>query len=50
MGDNMNEEIRQYFNILCDGDYPEFIDKYLEVNELKRLSHIGFFVARIILI
>ena len=30
-------------NILCNNEYPEFINKYLEVKELKRLKRIGQF-------
>ncbi len=39
----MNEELKKYFNILCNNDYPKFIDKYLETNSLKRLTKIGQF-------
>lgn len=38
-----NVELRQYFDILCDGNYPFFIDKYLDTIELKRLKGIGQF-------
>ena len=38
-----NEEIKQYFNILCKGDYPTFIDKYISTKEMQRLSGIGQF-------
>lgn len=39
----MNEELKNYFTILCDNDYPNFINKYLEVKELVRLKGIGQF-------
>lgn len=32
----------QYFNIFTD-DYPLFIDKYLELDEFKRIDNIGIF-------
>lgn len=38
-----NEEIKEYFNILCDNDYPSFINKYINTFELQRLKGIGFF-------
>jgi len=38
-----NGEIREYFNILCKGDYPIFIDKYIDTKEMQRLSGIGQF-------
>lgn len=41
--DSLNEELKEYFNILCDNNYPEFIDKYIELPELKRLAGIGQF-------
>jgi hypothetical protein len=39
----LNFEISEYFNILCNGNYPDFIDKYIETDELQRLSGIGQF-------
>jgi hypothetical protein len=41
--DNLNDELKEYFNILCDNDYPVFIDKYIELPEMQRLSKIGQF-------
>ncbi len=41
--DNVNSELKQYFNILCDNDYPDFIDEYIELQEMQRLSKIGQF-------
>lgn len=38
-----NKEIKEYFNILCKGDYPTFIDKYINTKEMQRLSGIGQF-------
>lgn len=38
-----NEEIKEYFNILCNSNYPSFINKYLDTIELKRLDKIGLF-------
>ena len=39
----MNPEIKQYFNILCNNDYPKFIDKYISTKPLQRLDKIGQF-------
>lgn len=33
--------ISEYHKILCKNDYPEFLDKYLELPLLKRLSGVG---------
>lgn len=41
--ENLNDELKKYFNILCNNDYPEFINKYIETNEMQRLSKIGQF-------
>lgn len=41
--DNINNELKQYFNILCDNDYPDFIEKYIELPQMQRLSKIGQF-------
>jgi HD superfamily phosphohydrolase len=38
-----NKELKKYFDILCNGDYPFFIDKYFNTIELKRLKNIGQF-------
>lgn len=35
--------MNQYINIFIDDDYPDFIDKYLTTNTLKRLKHITQF-------
>ena len=39
----MNEEINLYHDILCNKDYPFFIDKYINTDELQRLKYIGTF-------
>ncbi len=39
----MREELLEYWSILCGDDYPDFISKYLNVKELKRLKGIGQF-------
>ena len=39
----INDEIKEYYMILCDNDYPDFIDKYINTKELKRLEGIGQF-------
>lgn len=39
----MNQEIKNYFNVLCNGDYPSFINKYLTTKEMERLKYIGQF-------
>jgi hypothetical protein len=38
-----NKELNKYYNILCNGEYPLFIDKYFNTSELKRLKNIGQF-------
>lgn len=38
-----NKELKEYYNILCNGDYPYFIDKYFNTYELNRLKEIGQF-------
>lgn len=38
-----NKEIDNYFNILCKGDYPNFIDKYIDTVEMQRLAYVGQF-------
>lgn len=35
--------INEYYNMLCNGDYPKFIDKYFNTFELNRLKGIGQF-------
>jgi len=40
---NDNKELKKYFDILCNGDYPFFIEKYFNTIELKRLKGIGQF-------
>jgi hypothetical protein len=39
----LNEELNKYFDVLCNGNYPEFIEKYFETKELKRLKEVGQF-------
>lgn len=39
----MNSEIKQYFDILSNGDFPNFILPYLGTKSLKRLSGVGMF-------
>lgn len=39
----MNGELEAYFNTLCGGKYPKFIDKYLVIDAFKRLDKIGMF-------
>lgn len=41
--EKVNEELKEYFLILCDNDYPEFIEKYLNTKPLKRIGAIGQF-------
>ena len=41
--DKVNKELKEYFLILCDNDYPEFIEKYLNTKPLKRIGGIGQF-------
>lgn len=38
----LHPDIKQYFEIL-EKDMPEFLLKYMETPELKRLKHIGYF-------
>lgn len=41
--DKVNKELKEYFLTLCNNDYPEFIEKYLDTKPLKRIGGIGFF-------
>lgn len=41
--DKVNKELKEYFLILCDNDYPEFIEKYLNTRPLNRIGGIGQF-------
>lgn len=41
--ENVNDELKKYFLILCDNDYPLFIEKYLDTKKLKRISKVGQF-------
>jgi hypothetical protein len=40
---SLNNELKEYFNILCNGDYPDFIEKYIYTKPLQRLDNIGQF-------
>lgn len=33
--DYINDEIKEYYMILCNNDYPYFIDKYVNTKDLK---------------
>ena len=39
---NLNKEIKKYFRILSK-EYPSFINKYIQTDEMQRLSGIGLF-------
>lgn len=39
----INNELKKYLLLLCDNDYPDFIEKYIQTKELQRLSGIGQF-------
>lgn len=41
--ENLNDELKKYYKILCNNVYPEFINKYIDLPELQRLSKIGQF-------
>ncbi len=41
--DKVKGELKKYFNILCDNDYPSFIEDYIKTDELQRLAGIGTF-------
>lgn len=42
--ESINEELKEYFNILCGGEYPHYIDKYINnIDELNRLKNVGQF-------
>lgn len=41
--DYINDEIKEYYMILCNNDYPYFIDKYINTKDIKRLDGVGFF-------
>ncbi len=36
-----NKELKEYHMMLCDNDYPKFIDKYLKLKNLQKLKGIG---------
>lgn len=38
--DNLNEEIKKYFNILSE-DYPSWIDDYINTDEMQRIGKIS---------
>jgi hypothetical protein len=38
--DNLNEEVREYFNILS-GKFPEWLLEYIETPEMERISKIS---------
>ena len=38
-----NKELNKYFKILCNNDFPKFIEKYFNTKKLKRLKTIGQF-------
>jgi hypothetical protein len=41
---NIDKRLLEYFRVLLGGDsFPEFIDKYLETKEMKRLAGVGQF-------
>lgn len=40
---NKNDEIQEYFKILCNNNFPEFIYKYLNTETMQRLKGISFF-------
>lgn len=40
---NTDAELEKYFNILCNNQYPKFIDKYIKTSEMERLANIGQF-------
>ncbi len=37
------EELKEYYDILCNGDYPNFLDRYSNVKEMNRLKEVGQF-------
>ncbi len=39
----MNKELNRYFKLLCNDDYPEFIDKYINTFEMQLLNGRGQF-------
>jgi len=39
----LNAELQKYFQIFCGGDYPDFIDKYIQTPALQRLSRVSQF-------
>ncbi len=36
-------EVKKYFDVLCNNDYPSFIEKYFNTEEMCRLKKIGQF-------
>jgi hypothetical protein len=43
--DSLNEITKKYFKILANNHYPDFIDKYIELPELRRLQELVCFVV-----
>lgn len=41
--ESLNRNTKKYFNVLCEEKWPAFINKYIETQEMQRLSGIGFF-------
>lgn len=39
--ENLNQEVKEYFNILSEGAIPSFILKYIDTPEMKRIGTIG---------
>ncbi len=40
---NENDELQEYFEILCNKEVPEFIYKYLRTDTMERLKGVSFF-------
>ncbi len=38
--ESINDEVKKYFNILCD-DYPEWLDDYIKTKEMQRIDKIS---------
>lgn len=36
--DEQNAEVQEYYKILCKGDYPEWIEEYIDTPEMQRLK------------
>jgi len=39
--DNKNDELKEYFKILCNGDFPDWLWEYVDTPEMQRIDKIS---------